>query len=71
MGLYLNHQPRIDTSKTKFNVLTVSYFEDSVKGYICEFQVNMKQQLPERLVDTVGYMNALVSKDFKTVVRKR
>jgi len=69
MGLYLNHQPRIDTSKVKFDVLTVTYYEAS-KGYICEFKVNMKQQLPDRFVDTVGFMNANISKDFKSVNRK-
>jgi hypothetical protein len=69
MGLYLNHQPRIDTSKVKFDVLSVTFYEAS-KGYICEFKVNMKQQLPDRLLDTTGFMNANISKDFKTVSRK-
>lgn len=69
MGLYLNHQPKIDTSKVKFDVLTVTYYEAS-KGYICEFKVNMKQKMPDRLLDTTGFMNANVSKDFKTVSRK-
>jgi len=69
MDLYLNHQPRIDTSQVKFNVLTVTYYEAS-KGYICEFKVHMKQQLADRLVDTVGIMSANIAKDFKTVNRK-
>jgi len=69
MGLYLNHRPHIDTSKTKFNVLEVTYFE-APRGFICEFKVNMKQQMPDRLIDTVGYMNANISKDFKEVSRK-
>ena len=68
-GLYLNHRPQIDTSKTKFYVLEVTYYE-ATRGFICEFKVNMKQQLPDRLVDTVGYMNANISKDFKEVSRK-
>jgi hypothetical protein len=69
MGLYLNHQPKIDTSKVKFDVLTVTYYEAS-KGYICEFKVNMKQKMPDHLLDTTGFMKANISKDFKTVSRK-
>lgn len=69
MGLFLNNSPRIDTSSAKFNVQEVSFYE-SPKGYICEFKVNMKQKMPDRLVDTVGYMSADISKDFKTVTRK-
>lgn len=68
MELSLNHQPRIDTSKTRFKVLEVSFFEGK-KAYNCEFKVNMKQKMPDRLVDTVGYMRADISKDFKTVDR--
>src|ERR1700722_17290300 len=41
MDLYLNHQPRIDTSGVKFSVLEVIYFEDK-SNYICNFKVNMK-----------------------------
>jgi hypothetical protein len=69
MGLYLNHRPQIDTSKVKFDVLTVTFFEEP-KQYICEFKVNMKQQMPDRSIDTVGYMNANISKDFKVVSRR-
>ena len=69
MGLYLNHQPHGDTAKVKFNVLTVIYYE-APKGYICEFRVNMKQQMLGRLIDTIGFMNANISKDYKTVSRK-
>jgi hypothetical protein len=69
MELYLNHQPRIDTSIVKFKVLEVTYYE-APKGYICDFKVNMKQKMPDRLIDTVGFMNANVSKDFTAVSRR-
>ena len=69
MELSLNHQPRIDTSLVHFKVLEVSFFEGK-KAFNCEFKVNMKQKLPDRLVDTIGYMSADISKDFKTVNRK-
>lgn len=69
MELSLNHQPRMDTSRTKFKVNEVKFYEGK-KVYNCEFTVNMKQKLPDRFVDTVGYMSADISKDFKTVTRK-
>ena len=68
MELSLNNQPYANNSQAKFNVLEVSFYEGP-KAYICEFKVNMKQKMPDRLVDTVGYMKADVSKDFKTVTR--
>jgi len=64
----LNHQPQTDTSTTKFNVLEVSFYEGP-KVYTCEFKVNLKQKMPDRLVDTTGYMKAEISKDFNTVSR--
>ncbi len=69
MELSLNHQPKVDPSLTQFKVLEVSFYEGP-KVYTCEFKVNMKQKMPDRLVDTVGYMNADVSKDFKTISRR-
>ncbi len=69
MDLYLNHQPRIDTSRVKFKVLEVTYFEGKM-GYICDFKVNMKERRDSILVDTTGVMNANVSKDFKDVSRR-
>jgi len=68
MELSLNHQPRADTSQTKFKVLEVSFYEGP-KLYTCEFKVNLKQKMPDRLVDTTGYMKAEISKDFNTVSR--
>jgi hypothetical protein len=69
MGLYLNHQHRIDTTKTKFTVLEVTFFE-AEKGYICDFKVNLKDNKDGPLVDTTGMMSANISKDFKDVTRR-
>ena len=69
MDLYLNHQPKIDTSRVKFKVLEVTFFEGKL-GYICDFKVNMKEKRDNMLMDTTGYMNANVSKDFKEVSRR-
>ncbi len=68
MDLYLNHQPRIDTSGVKFRVLDVIYFEDKTY-YICNFKVNMKGMRTNQLFDTTGAMSARISKDFKNVSR--
>jgi hypothetical protein len=69
MDLYLNHQPRIDTSRVKFNVMEVTFFEGKL-GFICNFKVNMKEKRDSILTDTTGYMNANISKDFKEVSRR-
>ena len=69
MEKFLNHDPRYDSSVVKFKVLEVTFYE-AQKGYICDFKVNMKQKMPDRLIDTVGYMNANVSKDFTAVSRR-
>jgi len=69
MDLYLNHQPKIDTSLVKFKVLEVSFYEAEM-GYICNFKVNMKEKTDSVLTDTTGYMNANISKDFKDVSRR-
>ena len=69
MDLYLNHQPKIDTSRVKFKVLEVSFYEAEM-GYICNFKVNMKEKTDSVLTDTTGYMNANISKDFKDVSRR-
>ncbi len=68
MNTYLNHQPQIDTSRVKFQVLEVVFYEEKA-NYLCEFKVNMKQKTPTRLIDTTGTMNARVSKDFKDISR--
>lgn len=69
MELSLNHNPRIDTSRVKFKVLEVSYFE-APKGFICEFKVNMKEKTNGVLKDTTGMMSANISKDYKNVTRR-
>jgi hypothetical protein len=69
MELYLNHQPRNDSSRVKFKVLDVSYFE-AKNGYICDFRVNMKEKRPSAIFDTTGSMSANISKDFKDVSRR-
>jgi hypothetical protein len=69
MNLYLNHQPRIDTSRVKFNVLEVTFFEGKL-GYTCNFKVNMREKRGSILTDTTGFMSANVSKDFKDVSRR-
>ena len=68
MGQYLNHGPRIDTSRIKFSVLEVAFFEEKM-FYVCNFKVNMKQKRDDQLIDTTGSMSANISKDFKDVTR--
>jgi hypothetical protein len=69
MDLYLNHQPKIDTSRVKFKVLEVTFFEGKL-GYICDFKVNMKERRDSMVMDTTGHMNANISKDFREVSRR-
>ncbi len=51
-----------DSSKVKYHVEDVNYFEEADK-YICEFNVHVQTKLR----DTTGIMKAEVSKDFKTI----
>ncbi len=69
MSMALNHRPGLDTSRVKFYVTEVSYFEDK-SDYRCQFKVDMKEKTNEQIKDTTGYMNADISKDFKTVSRR-
>jgi endonuclease III-like uncharacterized protein len=69
MSLSLNHRPGIDTSRVKFYVREVAYFEDK-SAYLCQFKVDMKEKTNEQIKDTTGIMNADISKDFKTVSRR-
>jgi hypothetical protein len=69
MELYLNHQRQIDTSRVKFKVLEVTFFEGKL-GYICNFKVNMKEKKDVAVTDTTGFMDANISKDFKDVSRR-
>jgi hypothetical protein len=68
MDLYLNHQPKLDTSRVKFHVMEVVYFEDKT-NYLCNFKVNMKEKRINQLFDTTGNMSARITKDFKIVSR--
>ena len=65
MARSLNSDPDIDSTKVKFTVLGVSYYEEK-NTYACEFKVNMKT--PN--IDTTGMMSANVSKDFVHILRK-
>ncbi|HRH48369.1 MAG TPA: hypothetical protein PLP23_06445 [Panacibacter sp.] len=62
---YLYKAVDYDSSKVKYHIENVIYFDDKIK-YICEFKVNM---IPTGGRDTVGTMKAFVSKDFKKVGR--
>ncbi|PWT74292.1 MAG: hypothetical protein C5B59_11475 [Bacteroidetes bacterium] len=54
-----------DSSKVKYQVVSVNFFED--KGfYECEFKVHMTSNT----TDTTGIMAARISKDFSRVARK-
>lgn len=65
MNDFLYQSVNNDSSKVKYRVETVNYFEE-VKYYDCEFKVRVITAQK----DTTGLMTATVSKDFKTVKRK-
>ena len=65
MQNYLYEKINYDSSKAKFDVLDVTYFEDK-EFYECEFKVHLKN--PQ--TDTTGIMTARIGKDFKKVIRK-
>jgi len=69
MSMSLNHRPGIDTSRVKFYVTEVAYFEDK-SAYLCQFKVDMKEKTNDQIKDTTGFMSADISKDFKTVSRR-
>ncbi|HEX4850283.1 MAG TPA: hypothetical protein VFV08_05715 [Puia sp.] len=54
-----------DSAKVKYQVVSVTYFEDK-EFYECEFKVHMTTGP----TDTTGVMGARVSKDFSRVARK-
>lgn len=64
---FLEKGPHFDSTRDKFEVLDVSYFEDSTL-YLCEFKVRMK--IPSQHIDTIGMMSATISKDFNVIRRK-
>ena len=65
MDHFLNSSKKIDTSKVKFTVLDVLFFEDK-SAYDCEFKVHLVS--PGK--DTTGIIAATISKDFERVNRK-
>jgi hypothetical protein len=64
---FLQHGPHFDSSKAKFEIVNLTYFEDSA-FYVCEFKVRLK--IPSQGIDTLGIMNGTISKDFSDVHRK-
>lgn len=65
MTEFLYQSVNNDSSRVKFDVREVIYFED-VNAYECEFRVRMQQQGR----DTTGVMKATVTRDFAKVSRK-
>jgi len=65
MHTFLMQQIKFDSSRVKFDVQQVKYFEDR-NFYECEFVVHMID--PGH--DTTGEMMARISKDFSIVKRK-
>jgi hypothetical protein len=65
MLTYLQSGKGYDSSKMKFDMLEVTYFEEP-KFYTCEFKVHMHRATS----DTTGMMMGIISKDFSSVTRK-
>lgn len=65
MTEFLYESVNNDSSKVKFEVKDVIFFED-VNFYECEFNVRMMQGSK----DTTGAMKARITKDFSKVSRK-
>jgi hypothetical protein len=65
MQTYLYKEINNDSSKVKYHVQEVRFFEDK-EFYECEFKVHMQT----KSLDTTGFMTARISKDFNTVKRK-
>jgi hypothetical protein len=63
---FLITQPNYDSTKVRFDVKSVNFFEDKT-FFECEFNVHMKMTSG---VDTSGFMTARISKDFSSVKRK-
>jgi hypothetical protein len=64
---FLQNGPHFDSTRAKFEITKVTYFEDSA-FYVCEFKVRLK--IPSQGIDTLGIMNGTISKDFSDVHRK-
>lgn len=72
MQSYLYEQVNNDSSKIKYNIQKVTFFNDKDKQrYVCEFTVNMREFTVDSKTkfDTTGMMKAYISKDLKKVTR--
>ncbi len=65
MTQFLYNSINNDSSRVKYNVQDVTYFEEEI-DYQCEFTVHVSVKGRS---DTTGTMTAEISKDFKTVTR--
>lgn len=63
---YLYKNVNYDSSKVKYRVKDVIYYNDNRGYYDCQFTVEMKVQGKK---DTIGKMFAFITKDFKDVKR--
>jgi hypothetical protein len=67
MTTFLYKRVNFDSSKVKYKVQDVIYYDDKEKNYYdCQFKVLMS--VPNKK-DTVGFMFAYISKDFKDIKR--
>lgn len=64
---FLWHDKRNDTSKIRFEIMDVTFFEER-NFYECEYKVRL--HVIATGYDTIGTMTANVSKDFARVKRK-
>jgi hypothetical protein len=64
MHAFLINRPNYDSSKLKYDVQKVSFFDDKTE-YDCEFVVHMW----DNGKDTTGVMTATITKDFTKVKR--
>ncbi len=72
MLTYLYNQVNNDSSKVKYRIEDVEFFDDKDKSrYVCEFMVNMREFSIEGKArfDTTGKMKAYISNNFQRVTR--
>lgn len=67
MTNYLYKQIHNDSSKARYDIQQVTFFEDK-EFYECEFKVHL--YIVQKNHDTTGIMTARISKDFSSVRRK-
>jgi len=66
MTNFLYKKVNYDSSKVKYRIKDLIYYNDNRGYYDCQFTVEMKIQGKK---DTIGKMFAYISKDFKEVKR--